>query len=190
MQTTKNSRTIALVSILAALCLAIQLAPRPPNVEFTSLLAFTVGFIYGPFMGVFFGSFIMLVNGFFSPWGFAGFNLPFQMVSMSLLGLIGGVYRRYAQGYNAAELCSGASILGAFLTVIYDFVTNFGVALYAMISGVHPALAVITVLASGAPMSLIHIVSNTIVFGIVFFPLIKALNHISMVRDTWLKREQ
>jgi hypothetical protein len=189
MQKLPTSTKIALISILAALCLAIQLSPRPPNVEFTSLLTFTIGFVFGPFLGGFFGGFIMFVNGFFSPWGFAGFNMPFQMVGMGLVGLIGGVYRRYGKSYSVAEFCVEASVLGAFLTMIYDLITNFGVALYAMISGVQPTLAIATVLASGAPMSLIHIASNSIAFGIIFFPLIKALNSIPMVRIPWLKRE-
>lgn len=179
----KKSHIIALMSVLAALCLAIQLAPRPPNVEFTSLFAFTVGFMFGPFLGILFGGFIMFVNGFFSPWGFAGFNMPFQMVGMGLVGLTGGVYRRYMQSYKVAEFCVEASILGALLAAVYDFITNLGVAVPVMISGVQPTLAVITVLASGAPFSLIHVVSNIFVFGIVFFPLVKALNHIPMVRN-------
>jgi len=183
LRTIKKSHMIALVSVLAALCLAIQLAPRPPNVEFTSLFAFTVGFMFGPFLGILFGGFIMFVNGFFSPWGFAGLNMPFQMAGMGAMGLAGGLYRKYAQSRIAAKFCVEVSVLGAFLTVLYDFLTNFGVALSYMIVGTHPTLAVVTAIAWGAPFSLIHIFSNIFVFGIVFFPLVKALNHIPMVSN-------
>jgi len=178
----KNPSLIALISILTALCLAIQLSPRPPNVEFTSILAFTVGFMFGPFLGIFFGGLIMFVNGFLSPWGFAGLNMPFQIFGMGLIGLAGGLYRERMQSVSTARFCVEASILGAFLTVIYDFITNFGVALSAIISGVQPSLAVITAIAYGAPFSLIHVCSNIAVFGIVFFPLIRALNHLPLVR--------
>jgi len=179
----KSPHMIALLSVLGSLCLAIQLAPRPPNVEFTSLLAFTVGFVFGPSMGILFGSFIMFVNGFFSPWGFAGLNMPFQMVGMGVVGFIGGVYRRYVQSYSLAKFCVEVSVLGGFLAVLYDLVTNFGVALSYVIIGMHPTLAVVTAVAYGAPFSLIHVGSNIAVFGIIFFPLIKAVNHVFMVKN-------
>ena len=181
--TVKNSVTISVISVLTALCLAIQLSPRPPNVEFTSLFTFILGFVFGPFMGILFGSFVMFVNGFFSPWGFAGPNMPFQIVGMVLVGLAGGLYRRYLQSYNLSKIYLEVAVLGAFLTVVYDLITNFGVALYYMIAGIHPTLAVITALAYGTPFSLIHVFSNVAVFGIVFFPLIKALNNVLMVKN-------
>lgn len=179
----KDPRKMALIGILTALCLAIQLSPRPPNVEFTSLFTFVLGFMSGSLMGILFGSFVMFVNGFFSPWGFAGPNMPFQIVGMAIVGLTGGLYRRYLQSYNSAKFYVEVAVLGAFLTVVYDLITNFGVALSYMIAGTHPTLAVITALGYGAPFSLIHVFSNIAVFGIVFFPVIKALNNIVMVKN-------
>ncbi len=178
----RNSRVIALVVVFTALCLAIQLSPRPPNVEFTSFFTFTVGFVFGSLVGVVFGGFVMFVNGFFSPWGFAGLNLPFQIVGMAIVGLAGGLYRRYLRNYRSTSFWIEVAILGAFLTEVYDLITNFGVAVSYIIVGMNPALAVITALAYGAPFSLIHVVSNAFVFGAMFFPLIKALNRFPMVR--------
>jgi hypothetical protein len=183
MQINKNPRTIALISILAGLCLAIQLAPRPPNVEFTSVLAFMVGFMFGSILGMLFGGFVMFVNGFFSPWGFAGLNMPFQMAGMSLVGLAGGVYKGFSGVPSMGRFCVEASVFGAFLAVIYDFITNLGVALTAMVSGISPNPAIITAFAYGAPFSLIHVASNIAVFGAVFSPLAKTLNQIPWVRD-------
>jgi hypothetical protein len=134
-------------------------------------------------MGILFGSFVMFVNGFFSPWGFAGPNMPFQIAGMALVGLAGGLYRRYLQSYNSARFYVEVAVLGAFLTVVYDLITNFGVALFYMIVGMHPTLAVITALAYGTPFSLIHVSSNIFVFGIIFLPLIKSLNHFQMVKN-------
>ena len=179
----KNPRIIALIGVLTALCLAVQLSPRPPNVEFTSLFTFILGFMFGSLMGIFFGSFVMFVNAFFSPWGFAGLNMPFQIVGMAVVGLAGGLYRRYLQRYNSAKFYIEVAVLGAFLTMVYDLITNFGVALFYMIVGMHPTLAVITALAYGTPFSLIHVSSNIFVFGIIFLPLIKSLNHFQMVKN-------
>jgi hypothetical protein len=139
--------------------------------------------MFGPLMGILFGSFVMFVNGFFSPWGFAGPNMPFQIAGMALVGLAGGLYRRYLQSYNSARFYVEVAVLGAFLTVVYDLITNLGVALFYMIVGMHPTLAVITALAYGTPFSLIHVSSNIFVFGIIFLPLIKSLNHFQMVKN-------
>ncbi|MEM3726689.1 MAG: ECF transporter S component [Candidatus Bathyarchaeia archaeon] len=179
----ENTTTkIALISVLTALCLALQLAPRPPNVEFTSLLTFVVGAVFGSFMGVSFGCFIMFVNGFLSPWGFAGLNMPFQMVGMGLVGLVGGLYRGYMHDRSRFVSFMEVAVLGAFLTVVYDLITNFGVAILPMISGVPPTLALLTVLASGAPFSLVHVCSNTLAFGLIFIPLARTLSQIPVVK--------
>jgi hypothetical protein len=137
----------------------------------------------GPLMGVLFGSFVMFVNGFFSPWGFAGSNMPFQIVGMALVGLGGGLYGKYSQNCSSNKIYLEVAVLGAFLTVVYDLITNFGVASYYTIVGMQPTLAVMTALAYGAPFSAIHVFSNIAVFGIIFFPLIKALNNVLMVKN-------
>ncbi|MBX5329182.1 MAG: ECF transporter S component [Candidatus Bathyarchaeota archaeon] len=173
----KNSRATAFFGVLTGLCLAVQLAPRPPNVEFTSLFSFVVGFLFGSFVGVFFGGFVMFVNGFFSPWGFAGLNMPFQMLGMSVVGGVGGLYKKYTQKPNPFE----TAVLGAALTVFYDLVTNMGMALFYIIIGTDPTLAIITALGYGTPFSLIHTASNIAVFGLAFFPLIKAVNQLLVV---------
>lgn len=171
---------IALFSVLTAVCLALQLSPRPPNVEFTSLFTFITGFIYGSQAGILFGCFVMFVNGFFSPWGFAGLNMPFQMVGMGLVGLAGGLYQKFSKGYPSIGFWE-VSVLGAFLTIIYDLVTNLGVAFQFVLSGTPIVLAVPTALAYGTLFSLIHVLSNTIVFGVAFFPLVKAVKNLMVV---------
>jgi uncharacterized membrane protein len=179
----KSPLAIAMVGVLTALCLAIQLSPRPPNVEFTSLFTFILGFMFGSVMGTFFGSFVMFVNGFLSPWGFAGPMMPFQIVGMALVGLAGGLYRKYSKNYSVSpRFYVEAAVLGAFLTAVYDVITNFGVALFYMIGGTQPTLAIIAALAYGTPFSLVHVFSNIAVFGMVFFPLIKALDNVLMVK--------
>jgi uncharacterized membrane protein len=181
MKTTTSK--IVFFSILTAICLALQLSPRPPNVEFTSLFTFIVGFIYGSLTGIFFGGFVMFVNGFFSPWGFAGLNMPFQMISMGLIGLVGGLYRKFSRDYASISFCIEVAVLGAFLTTLYDLVTNFGVAFQFVLAGMPLDLAVLTALAYGTPLSLIHISSNAAVFGVAFLPLIRTVNSVMAVKN-------
>lgn len=179
----KNSSKLALFSVLIAICLALQLLPRPPNVEFTSFFVFLVGFIFGSLAGILFGGFVMFVNGFFSPWGFAGLNMPFQMIGMGIVGLAGGLYKKFSKDYALMRFCEVA-VLGAFLTTLYDLITNIGFAFQlVMFAGASLEFAILTAIACGTPFSIVHVLSNTAVFGIVFSPLIKSINNILMVKN-------
>ncbi len=182
------TRQLVLLVILTALCVGIQLTPRPlPNVEFTSLVVFLVGAVFGTTFGATLGILVMLINGFFSPWGFAGLMLPFQITGMIIVGIGGGIYRRTRDGLYDAKSCLETAVLGAFLTLIYDIITNFGVAITFMLSGTPILLAFVSAIISGALFSLIHIVSNIFVFGLIFFPLTNTLQKLLGGGKPWKK---
>lgn len=175
-----NTRKVALFGVLAALCLALQLTPRPPNVEFTSFFTFTVGVLFGVLYGGFFGCTIMFINGFLSPYGFAGLIMPFQMVGMALAGVLGGVYRRLMpEQIGSKRFCTETAIVGAIIAVIYDLITNVGVGFQLFISGTNIALAMLIALAYGVFFSIVHVFSNVAVFGILTLPSIKTLNDLA-----------
>jgi len=163
-----QTRQLALFCALAAASVGIQLAPRPPNIEFTSLITFTVGIVFGWYMGALLGGFVMFVNGFLSPWGLAGWNLPFQVVGMSIIGWVGGVYGKTLKKEVSAGLFIEAAVLGSFLTLVYDLITNVGVALLA-------EKAIVGVLIFGAAFSLLHVASNTVLFGFATVPVVNAI---------------
>jgi len=174
-----KTRKLALLAILASLCLAIQLTPRPPNVEFTSFITFTVGLVCGVLDGAFFGCGIMFINGFLSPYGFAGLNMPFQMLGMAIAGILGGVYRRLMpEQMDSTRFCTETAVVGALIGLIFDLITNLGVGVQFAVSGMNFALAMLTAIAYGAFFSIIHIISNTAVFGILSLPSIKTLINI------------
>jgi len=161
-------RRIAVITVMTAMCIGIQLAPRPPNVEFTSFICFLTGFLFGALFGAFFGALTMFINGFLSPWGFAGIIMPFQMLGMALMGLAGGVYRKLlGSDFSISKsLDFESACLAAFLTLIYDLITNAG---YAVLFN----LEIVVVLIAGVWFSIIHVVSNTILFGAAFHRLVK-----------------
>jgi len=177
-----NPHKLALMSILAALCLALQLTPRPPNVEFTSFFTFIVGLSYGILNGALFGFFVMFVNGFLSSYGYAGLNMPFQMVGMAIVGIIGAVYRQRMTQQIKANFCLETAVIGALSALIYDLITNVGVGFSYVLAGMNFALAMITAIAYGTFFSIIHISSNTAVFGILTLPSIKILRNLTEVR--------
>jgi len=172
-----NTRRLAFFIIMTALCLAIQIAPRPPNVEFTSFFSFIVGLAEGAVIGAFFGSFVMLINGFVSPYGFGGLNIPFQMAGMIIAGGLGGAYRKFTPNMNfSARFSLETAVLGALIALVYDVITNLGYGMQLVLTGESLSLALFTALAVGAFYSLLHIVSNSVVFGVLFLPVRNALN--------------
>jgi len=165
-------KQFTLFIVLSSLCLAIQLMPRVPNVEFTSLFTFVVGTLWGIIPGLTFGAFIMFVNGFLSPWGYAGLNMPFQMLGMAIVGITGGLYGKFSRREDFVKRGYEPVILGAFATLVYDLITNFGVAFSYILAGANPYVAVFTALSTGALFSLIHVGSNIIVFAVLSIPLL------------------
>lgn len=182
-----STQRLALLIILSALCMGIQLTPRPPNIEFTSLLVFFVGVFFGIAIGSTLGAIVMFINGFFSPWGFAGLMLPFQIVGIVIVGIAGGLYGRTKKGKYTLSSCLEAATLGAFLTLVYDVITNFGVAIGYILFGMPIFPAFIGAIIFGAPFSLIHVVSNFLVFLVAFFPIIKTLQQFFGGENTWKK---
>ena len=170
-------RRIATLTVMAALCVGIQLTPRPPNVEFTSLICFLTGFLFGALFGALLGALTMFINGFLSPWGFAGIIMPFQMLGMALMGFAGGFYRKtLGRNFDVAEsLNFESACLAAFITLIYDIITNAG---YAILFN----LPIIAVLIAGVWFSIVHVVSNTVLFGAAFHRLVKIVG--SLVGDS------
>jgi len=183
----RPTRKIVSLIILTSLCVSLQLAPRPPNVEFTSLIVFLVGAVFGASFGATLAILVMLINGFFSPWGFAGLMLPFQIAGMAITGIGGGLYRRTRGGLYDGRSHVEVAVLGAFFTLVFDFITNFGVAVSYMLTGTPILIAVISTIISGALFSLVHVVSNFFVFGIVFVPVTNTLQELLGGEKVWRK---
>jgi len=168
-----NTRQLALLSLLAALCVGIQVSPRPPNLEFTSLISFTVGAVFGVWAGAFLGGMTMFINGFLSPWGFAGLVMPFQMMGMAIIGIAGGIYKKSLRGNNVScRLISiEVAVLGAFLTLIYDIITNAGLALLFK-------LDLTFVLIMGVWFTVMHVGFDTALFGLSFVSVLKIMERL------------
>ena len=115
--------------------------------------------------------------------------MPFQIFGMAIVGFAGGIYKRYVGGAHSAQVCAEVAVLGAFLTLLYDVITNFGVAVSWVLTGTPWHIALISALSMGAPFSLVHIVSNVVLFGSGLIPLIKALKRVPGGEALWSEKE-
>jgi len=167
-----NTQKTALFTVLVAICTAIQTMPRPLGLEFTSLLTFSAGSVFGSLLGASFGAMVMFVNAFLSPWGFAGLNMPFQMLGMCIIGAVGGFYK--IENSDNKELYAGSAVLGAFLTFIYYLITNLGFAVY-LTRGILSFEAIVFAQVNGAFFTLIYTVSNTFLFGVGAIPIVNTM---------------
>ena len=190
-RTSVDTRRLTFLIILTALCVALQISPRPPNVEFTSFFSFVVGTMEGITVVAYFSSLVMLINGVLSPYGFGGLNIPFQITGMIIAGVLGSVYRKFTPNLSfSARFSLETAVLGAVIALVYDLITNSGVALGLVLAGESTSLAFLTALGNGSFFSLIHIVSNSIVFGALFLPVMNALNILKIGEFTWSKKER
>lgn len=173
-----HTRQIALLSVLFAVTTSLQVVPRPLGVEFTSLITFSTGVVFGGIIGASLGFFVMFVNAFLSPWGLASLNMPFQMLGMSIIGAVGGFYK-IDQGGNA-RFYAETAILGAFLTFIYYLITNVGYAIYfsLFLSRISILEALVLVQVTGVVFTIIYMVTNIFIFGVGAVPLVNAMRKI------------
>ena len=150
---------IAKIGVFVALAIALNLVLLPiPNVELISFVVFSSGYLLGVTEGGMVGLLAMFLYSVFNPMGIPPLPiLMAQVISMALIGASGGMVARL-------RWLSGAKIVGFLvvglaglvLTLVYDLLTNLAVA--------YMAGQLIPVLVGGAFFSLIHIVSNTIIF--------------------------
>jgi hypothetical protein len=166
-------RQIAIWAILTAVCVAVQLTPRPPNVEFTSLICFLSGFLFGGVFGAAVGFLTMIVNGFLSPWGYGGIIIPFQIIGMALMGIVGGLYRKYSGDLRPSvkTFSLEVAMLAVLLTGAYDVITNYG---FAIMFEINFILALI----QGIWFAIVHTVSNTVLFSVALYPLINIISKV------------
>jgi hypothetical protein len=129
--------------------------------------------MFGSAFGAALGSLTMFINGFLSPWGFAGIIMPFQMVGMALIGFMGGIYYKLLGGNFTEKVYTKilrleVSFLAAFLTLIYDVITNIGWALPSN-------TPILVALISGTWFTITHVLSNAAIFGGAFFTLVRVI---------------
>ena len=157
----------AAVLIAAAIALGYLLAGIP-NVEGMSAVIFLSGCLLGTGGGALVGALSIALFSVLNP---LGPPLPpvllAQIAGMSLIGVSGHLWRRLIPVTPRPEIL--AAVLGALLTVIYGVLVDYGFAT-SMGRWKDPWPVII----AGIPFSIVHIISNAVIFfGVSLFAVRK-----------------
>lgn len=148
-----------------------------PNVELISSTIFATGWLFGLPVGVCVGGISFAIFSLFNP---LGASMPPLFIAQVCGGIILGAAGSFLRVIMPAShlflkgLMMG--ICGGVLTLIYDVITNIGGFIAFTTNETFPAY-----LASGIIFSLLHIVSNFLIFSLLLFPILnKAKGFVKM----------
>lgn len=134
-----------------------------PNVEPLTLAFFAVGYGYGPLWGAFVG---VIGEGMFAAINPMGAPIApvwvAQIIGMAIAGLLGGLVGRIGRGRGDGRrwhlvLCVSTGVLA---TIVFDLITNL-----AMAWSIGPFWPV---MAASIPFAGIHVLSNALLFSLIF----------------------
>jgi hypothetical protein len=156
-----DSRWVSITAIMTALALVGNYAlVAVPNLELGSTVLFVTAYIFGAQMAIWSTLIMSLLFGLVNPWG--GFIPQIwisQVIGWFYIVTIGSIMgRRGAFGKRLEPRKWELAITGAFVTFIFEQVTNIG---YSTTFGVPFFLAV----TAAVPFTIIHIVSNAVIFS-------------------------
>ena len=160
-QRMSDSKWISITAIMTALALVGNYAlVAIPNLELGSTILFVTAYIFGPVMAIWATLIMSVLFGVINPWG--GFIPQIwvsQVIGWFYIVVIGAIMGK--RGVNGERLNPSSwelAFTGAFITFIFEQITNLG---YSVTFGVPFFLAV----TAAVPFSLVHIVSNAVIFS-------------------------
>jgi energy-coupling factor transport system substrate-specific component len=160
----------------AALALTIPIYGVLVKIGLTETLTFVSGFVFGPVQGFINGLLIIIVSDMFT---LAGLWTPFVAVIIGMLGLLGGLLRRFKT--NPSIVLLGATAVA--LTTLSELFQNIWFAWYmwAFYMPETPFVAVLgTVLVGGVKSAATAVINNVVLFMAIAPTIIKALQEMVM----------
>lgn len=174
---------VALIAIITAMGIGCSYAISfIPNVEILTVTIFTTSFLFGIPIGCCIAAVSSLIYHSFNPWGVA--PLPtlivltvLYVIIAALGGLMGMLYKKYSKmdfQYSPWTIYKFA-IIGASLTLLFDIISALTIIFYVPDQAFNLAFLLTTYIMQ-IPFTLIHVVSNLILFGFVVPPVVKRIN--------------
>jgi len=148
-----------------------------PNIELITVVVFLSGLYLGIRWGGLVGMTSMAIYSGMNPMG-SGLSFPplfaMQIIGMSLTGIIGGLVRPFffVKQFNVF-LISSLAILGFTVTLIYDMLTLIA---YPIAAGLGFS-GILAALIKGLGFTLLHEISNAIVFVVSIPRVVKLLKN-------------
>jgi hypothetical protein len=167
----RDSRWVSITAIMTALALVGNYAlVAVPNLELGSTVLFVTAYIFGMQMAIWSTLIMSLLFGIINPWG--GFIPQIwisQVIGWFYIIAIGSIMGTSGTSGKRLEPRKWElAITGAFVTFIFEQVTNLG---YSATFGVPFFLAV----TAAIPFTALHIISNAVIFSQVVPILDRAL---------------
>lgn len=156
-----------------------------PNVKIMDLIVFISGFYYGILAGIIVGILSWMVYGSLNPYGFVLQIWLATMLCETFYGIIGGLLKNKDNIFIEENYKFRKSILlgfiGFLITLLYDVLTNLA---FAYIFN----LPFIYVMIFGIPFTILHEISNFILFSIGLIPIIKIIKKIGGDKNVFIKK--
>jgi len=163
---------MSITAILASLGIILSsIVVLIPNFEFISMTIFLISLLFGSYYGTAAAIAIALIYEFLvTPiYGASGLLIPFKLFCYLGLAIIVGLGRKRLVKLSFWEL----GIIGSLFALIYDSVTTFGGLIVITITNLQQNLPAeisftvfITLMIVGIPMTITHIISNFVLFGL------------------------
>ena len=163
---------MSITAILASLGIILSsIVVLVPNFEFISLTIFLISLLFGSYYGATAAIAIALIYEFLvTPiYGASGLLILFKLFCYLVLALVVGLSRKRLVKLSFWEL----GIIGSLFALIYDSITTFGGLLVIGVTNFQQNLPAeisftvfITLMIVGIPMTIIHVISNFILFGL------------------------
>ena len=168
-----GSRWVSIAAIMTALALVGNYAlVAVPNLELGSTVLFVTAYIFGAHMAIWSTLIMSVLFGIINPWGgFIPQIWASQVIGWFYIVTIGAIMGRHSKSGKRIEPRKWElAITGAFVTFIFEEITNLG---YSITFGIPFILAA----TAAIPFSVIHIISNTVIFSQVVPMLNSALRN-------------
>ncbi len=171
-----SNKDMAMIGIFSALSVVMGYAfIHVPNIEMISASIFISGYLLGIQKGILVAIIAETTYSAFNPMG-SGLAFPYllvaQILGMSLFGAVGGILgsRREKQRFSKVRIALiGTAGLGC--TLFYDMLTTLS---WPLAAGFEWSQVYATI-ALGSVFTLIHIISNTLIFVLALPPILRAV---------------
>ncbi len=169
----------SLIAVFTALSLGTNYAMIDvPNVKIMDALIFIAGFLFGLEVSIASAVTTRLIYGFVNPYGQAGSILPFLCIGECFYAIAGVLLARttaandlLSQNRPYASMSVLFGLVGFLATFAFDVLTNFGTYVFNT-NSIYQALIIGVI--TGAPLGILHEVTNIAFFAVTVPPAIVA----------------